>query len=313
MTEHPETGAPGNAAPAGSHDALAGRGGEPVSIGIFARRRAEMGLSHEDVANQLKFAPRFIEALEAGEFEKLPGRTFARGMLRSYAKLLKIDPAPFLGQLGASSAPQAVTEEAVSLRAPIPFSQRGRHVNLVYVVVSGLILVTVAFFAFEWYQEKNGPAKLAFVAPGQETPTVPVAAPAASGAGAPEAAAAPPARDARPATFASAGPLPLPETAPRVEAPNPGAPKPEALPPLAPGKGRIVMRFEKDSWVEIRAKNGQTLFSQLNPAGSEKTVEGEPPFQLTIGNAPNVHVTYNDQPVDLKPHFKVDVARLTLN
>jgi cytoskeleton protein RodZ len=72
-----------------------------------------------------------------------------------------------------------------------------------------------------------------------------------------------------------------------------------------------VLRFEKESWVEIKARNG-TLLSQLNPAGSEKTVEGDPPFQLTIGNAPSVQVTYNDQPVDLKPHFKVDVARFTL-
>ena len=72
------------------------------------------------------------------------------------------------------------------------------------------------------------------------------------------------------------------------------------------------MRFDKDSWVQIKARNGETLLSQVNPAGTEKVIDGLPPFELTIGNAPNVHVTYNDQPVDLKPHFKVDVARFTL-
>lgn len=309
MTQPSDNGLPGTQ-PAGSHDALTERGSaEGVSIAIFAQRRAEMGLTHEDVANQLKFAPRFIEALEAGEFDKLPGRTFARGMLRSYSKLLKIDPTPFLAQLGASGTPQAATEEAVSLRAPVPFAEGGRHINLVYTALSIVVLATAAFFAFEWFLDRDAPSRLGFVSPGQQTPAaqapalaiaLPVA-PAAPSVAAPGVAT--PAAEPKSATFASVGPAPVPETAQRNSV--------EPKPPLAPGKGRIVMRFEKDSWVEIKGRNG-TLMSQLNPAGSEKTVDGDPPFQLTIGNAPSVQVTYNDQPVDLKPHFKVDVARLTL-
>ena len=84
-----------------------------------------------------------------------------------------------------------------------------------------------------------------------------------------------------------------------------------AAPPAS--RGRIVMRFEKDSWVEIRAGNGATLISQVNPAGSEKVIEGDPPFSLIIGNAANVRMTYNEQAVDLRPYFKVDVARLKLD
>jgi len=312
MREPSETGVlPGNPDPAGIHDLLAERGAEPASMAAFAARRAELGMSLEDVANQLKFAPRFIESLEAGNFDKLPGRTFARGMLRSYAKMLDIDPAPYLAQVGPSAAQHLVTEQAVSLRAPIPFSEGGRHVNLVYMALSLVFLAVVAFFAFEWLQEKRGPAKLAFVAPGREAPaggsaarpTPPVSMTASN--------ATPHVTEDKPATFASAGPLPLPETAPRADAAN--AVNSWNRTPLAPGKARIVMRFDKDSWVEIKARNGQTLLSQLNPGGTEKTIEGVPPFDVTIGNAPNVHVTYNDQPVDLRPHFKVDVARLTLN
>ena len=275
---------------------------------IFAVRRAELGMSYDDVANQLKFAPRLIEALEAGEFDKLPGRTFARGMLRSYAKLLKIDPAPILAQLGVSDAgrTQAGPEQAVSLRAPIPFSEGGKHGNLIYTVLTVVILAVVAFYAFEWYQEKGASSKLAFVDAGRPAPQAPAQAPEP----APTGADAPLARDAKPATFASAGPAPVPETAARMQEKKPDDGKSA---PLVPGKRRIVLRFEKESWVQIKGANGVTLLSQLNPAGSEKVIDGDPPFHLTIGNAPSVHVTYNDQPVDLKPHFKVDVARLTLN
>jgi hypothetical protein len=37
-----------------------------------------------------------------------------------------------------------------------------------------------------------------------------------------------------------------------------------------------------------------------------------PPLQLTVGNANGVEVTHNEQPVNLGPHTKVNVARLTL-
>lgn len=290
-------------APVGAHDALSARE-QPAPTAIFATRRAELGMSLDDVANQLKFSPRLIEALEAGEFGKLPGPTFARGMLRSYARLLKLDPAPILAELALSGVGSPIgPEQAVSLRAPIPFAEGGKHGNLIYMVLSVVILAVVAFYAFEWYQEKGAPSKLAFVAAGREAQPSPAAAqasePAAAAVESQGASPAAPARDPNAATFASAGPAPVPETATPA--------------PLAPGKRRIVMRFEKESWVEIKARNGQTLLSQLNPAGSEKVIDGDPPFQLTIGNAPSVHVTYNDQPVDLKPYFKVDVARFTLD
>ena len=289
--------------PAGGHDALAARGSAdlradapavevraPLASSAFAGRRAELGMSLEDVANQLKFAPRQIAALEAGDFDKLPGGTFARGMLRGYARLLKLDPAPILAQfLASGGAAQAGPEQAVSLRTPIPFSESGTHVNLVYMVLTVVILAIGAFFAFEWYQEKSGPPKLTFVTPAQDSP---------AGQGA--------AGDAiRPSTFASAGPSPVPETTPRADE--------KKTAPVAPGRRRIVLVFDRESWVEIKARNDAVLLSQMNPAGSEKVIDGEPPFLVTIGNAPSVRVTYNDLPVDLRPHYKVDVARFTLN
>ena len=54
------------------------------------------------------------------------------------------------------------------------------------------------------------------------------------------------------------------------------------------------------------------LLSQLNPAGSRQLIEGVPPFELVIGNAARVRLKYNDVAVDLRPYFKVDVARMTL-
>jgi len=41
-------------------------------------------------------------------------------------------------------------------------------------------------------------------------------------------------------------------------------------------------------------------------------VVGVPPFEVVIGNAQQVRLFYNDKPVDLIPHVKVEVARFTL-
>jgi cytoskeleton protein RodZ len=77
--------------------------------------------------------------------------------------------------------------------------------------------------------------------------------------------------------------------------------------------GVVRMIFEQESWVEIKDRSGDTIFGQLNPAGSRRRASGEPPLSIVIGNAAGVRVTYNDEEVDLAPHTRVDVARLTLD
>jgi cytoskeleton protein RodZ len=79
-----------------------------------------------------------------------------------------------------------------------------------------------------------------------------------------------------------------------------------------PDEHLIQFRFDRESWVEVRDGNGRRIFSQLNPAGTEQAVSGQPPLMLVVGNAAGVRLTHNRQPVDLGPYTKVDVARLTL-
>src|SRR5438094_9295363 len=72
---------------------------------MLAQLRAERKLSTADVAQRLKYGVRQIEALEAEEFDKLPGATFVRGMVRGYAKLLDTDPQPLLDELDQRYVP----------------------------------------------------------------------------------------------------------------------------------------------------------------------------------------------------------------
>jgi cytoskeleton protein RodZ len=245
----------------------------------LARAREAAGMSLEEAGRQLKFAPRQLQALEAGELERLPGGTFVRGMLRSYARLLHLDAQPLLAQIGDRVPPPDAERLAQRFRQPVPFSDGARRTNLAYVALSLTLLAVVVAVALEWRQERAGTPRLAFVSAAQQP--------------------------AEPPRAAVAGAAP----APAVTA-EPAAPPEERG--TAAGRRRIDLQFTGESWVEIRSGNGKLLVSQLHPGGTVRVVTGVPPFTVVIGNAQHVRLSYNDKPVDLMPHVKVEVARFTL-
>lgn len=61
----------------------------------LAQLREAKGWTVDDVSARLKVAPQKLRALEAGDISHLPGVTFALGVVRSYAKMLGVDPEPF--------------------------------------------------------------------------------------------------------------------------------------------------------------------------------------------------------------------------
>jgi cytoskeleton protein RodZ len=81
---------------------------------------------------------------------------------------------------------------------------------------------------------------------------------------------------------------------------------------VSSGPHRLVVRTDGEAWIEIKDAADRMLVSSLNPAGSERVVRGKPPYQLVIGNASNVRVLYDDKLIDLAPHTRQDVARLTV-
>lgn len=255
----------------------------------LARAREALGLSVADIAQQLKFAPRQIEALEQERYQDLPAGTFARGMLRSYARLLKLDAEALVGRVAPRVAAPDNAAAVAAVQRAIPITDSARRTNLTYVALSVALLAVIAAVAIEWQQERSRAARLTFVPAAQ--------APRAAPAGGPVASAA-----------ASSLVTP-PQLAPLAEGAAEATPAAAAPPD---GSRRLVLRFERESWVEVRGRGGKLLLSQLHAAGTERQVDGEPPFQLIIGNAQHVRLTYGDRPVDLAPHVKVEVARLTL-
>lgn len=292
-----------------------------VSVGLVLRQaRESRQMSVADVAQLLKISYRQVDALESDNWDALPGQTFVLGFIRNYARLLHLDATPLLQQIKAAQTPDnpnIVLPEASAASLPQPGQGKRRDLAA---VAGAALMVGVAVAAYflvpaDFWQSAPEPEPVAETAAEAEPEQAfPPAAPAegnsseAAATGVLEqapAAVVPPAAAAAPVPVAAAAPAAV--TAPVTVSP----PAPSGA--VAAGQARFKFRFEQPSWVEVKDKSGQIVFSQLNPAGSEREVEGVPPFSLVVGNASHVKLTYKGRDVPLEPRSKDDVARVSLD
>ncbi len=304
--------------------------------GLIAAREAR-GLGAADVVAALKLSPRQVAALEAGDWASLPGLAFTRAALRSYGRLIGVSVEPLAAAIGQGVAAPEL-REAASLRAPLPrtgvlgFGAGGSGSRLAWIALALAVLVVVGlFFGREAAREQDPPARpTTSPAPGAATspappapatsPLPPAAAPAdpaapaekapvalpvvsGSLAVAPAGGASPPASGAAP--VAPASPAPAAATAA-------GAPAGAAFPMLAPSAREALLRFERESWVEVRRADGQIVVEGLQRAGTELRLPLSGELNLVVGNAEFVRVERGGAPVDLKPLIRQGVARLKL-
>ncbi|MDP2639075.1 MAG: helix-turn-helix domain-containing protein, partial [Betaproteobacteria bacterium] len=130
----------------------------------LAAARAELKLSVADVSQQIKYGVKQIAAIEADDYAKLPGTTFVRGMIRSYAKLLQIDPEPLLADLGRRDIPAAIT---VDLRTSgqEPFVEGDGKSNRIYVLLSLVAILAGAVVAYEWWSNPLDTGEVVTITP----------------------------------------------------------------------------------------------------------------------------------------------------
>ena len=101
----------------------------------LAQLRETRGWTVDDVSARLKVAPQKLRALEAGDISHLPGVTFALGVVRSYAKMLGVDPEPFAQALRRErgvpevdlSMPASSGTDLPRGRVSIPLGGSSRH------------------------------------------------------------------------------------------------------------------------------------------------------------------------------------------
>ena len=273
----------------------------PRTLGqTLAAERERQGLSRADVAQRLHMSAYQVEALENGDYTRLPQGTFLRGFVRNYAKVLGLASEELLTMLSNGAAP--VKRPIVVPDESIRFDPAGQGVRNPFVQAASIafVVIALALAAMYWWLFVR-PAPPAASA---QKPAVAMSAPAPAMA---------PPQQVPPAVVAQAPVVAAPAPAPTPVAP-PAAPAKSAPPPAPPVSTEPTLKFvfKGQSWVEVRDAKGRLLLSRLNLAGTDAEVSGKPPFNVIVGNAPEVQVYYKDHEFDLEPHTKVAVARFTV-
>ena len=301
-------------------EVVRGESPRPSTAGaLLTAAREAAGLSIDAVAQQLKLAPRQVRALEEDDYTHLPGRTFVRGFVRNYARLLHLDAETVLAALPAGALVPALEapelQQTAQTMGELPFTDHSRRAWTRWAIPLTLAAIVAAAAVYEWLR----PGRDAPPAPGKDAPAAveQPARPEKSGAPLPNPLATPslpaPSASTPPASTAPAPTTPA-STVPAATPPAPAVPA-SALPPgtgAAGAEQTVVLTFRDSSWTEVRDQTGRMLLSRMNPGGSVQTVSGVPPLDVVIGNAADVDVSYRGVPIDLAPYTRQNVARLTL-
>jgi len=309
----------------------------------LAQLRETRGWTVDDVSARLKVAPQKLRALEAGDISHLPGVTFALGVVRSYAKMLGVDPEPFAQALRRErgvpevdlSMPASSGTDLPRGRVSIPLGGSSRHHPWLW--GTGIVVVAVVAVLM-WHTGGDSSSLLARFKSGDAEHASAASAPAASSSSVEEAASsgasagvanevpAPAVASAAPApAVASAAPAPAP-VAPVVTAAasqpvvattaaSAAAPAQPTSVAVAAGQSMIELKVKQDSWFSVRDKSGKELFSGLVHGGEAKQVAGDGPFKVTIGNKAGLDaIAFDGKPVDPAKYSAArgNVARFTL-
>lgn len=120
-------------------------------VGAYLREaRENTERSVADVAQTLRIRGVYLQAIEDGRFDELPGTTYAVGFVRSYATYLRLD-VPTLVERFKREASGIDSAQELEFPTPVP---EGRFPGGVVVTLC-LLLAAAGFGGWYWWQNQN--------------------------------------------------------------------------------------------------------------------------------------------------------------
>lgn len=133
-----------------------------MGIGETLRRaREDLGLTIEEAAEKTRIRSRYLEALEMENFDGLPDDVYVKGFIRSYARLLGLDPKPLVSRYNEQ---YSRNEPELLESPPVKAQKRGRagkRSHFLFFLAAGIILAAAGTYAFRgalFPPETPGPA-----------------------------------------------------------------------------------------------------------------------------------------------------------
>ena len=296
------------------------------SVGATLRAaRLNRGVDPEHVANALKMRREHVEAIEDNDFARLPGRTYAIGFVRSYARYLGLDAEVMVQRFKEESAGR---EHDKTVDLVFPEAPEEKHLPNSSLL---LIAIVIAAAIYGAYYISMPDRRHAAASAKADDPAVVVneaaPAPVAIPSGAPGAAVSPllvqpsslladasapqaASTDAPAASTLPPAPLPPPvpaatATPPQAKPPAAAAPAPAApVSAVAPASSRvfgsanttsrIVFRASATTYILVRDTSGPngkvTLIDRTLNAGESYRAPDKPGITLVTGNAGGLDV-----------------------
>lgn len=305
--------------------------------------REAQNMTIEGLAATIKVTPAKLDALEQGQFDKLPDANFTRALAMTVCRALKLDPTAVLAALPAAR-PTALAEGKPPLNQPFKDVRGGSPLFdrqwdwsglLTFKWLAPIVLLAGAVVIYVLPDSVDVPAWVQQVlqtSPRAVQATAVEQAASAALAQSTEASAPELAADVPSAAAASAS-----ATLPVVAASGAQAPlvldvvegaasvavaadprlatvvHPSAsMPTIGAGAGPLVLTVTAASWVDVRDAKGVKLLSQQVTPGQTLSLNGTPPLKVLIGNAAGVSLSYKGQPVDTALQTRNNVARVEL-
>jgi cytoskeleton protein RodZ len=317
----------------------------PLGEVLLAARIAQ-NLTQKDASNNLRLSIKQIDALETNTFSLLPDAMITRGFIRNYARFLALDAEPLLLSYRARMPDTSPNMLSVQTSMNQVMSTKESQPWLKYILGSILVMLfLLTWFFYMDYMPK--PVKQANTFATDATASVATSAPIVLPEIAlPEAERTPETVnvDLPSQTKALATDVVIeavtPETHVVSQPVSPSASKTST--PVAPqlpaikindvsnkaaltfpannaintapltATKNISLSCTEQTWVSITNKSGKVIYEKILSAGSSDTFDGEPPFNVVIGNAKASKLMYSGKVIDLNPSTGTNVARITL-
>jgi len=272
--------------------------------------RLRRGDEIAQVSRALKIRKDHLEALENDKLEDLPGKTYAIGFVRSYARHLGLDAADYVERFKRDIAGRA--EDHV--REPAAIHQDDRRLSYGWRLIAGAVVILLGWGGWHLLSSNNAanqpvppapvlnppkptppPAPKPVIVPPQAaipSPAADAVPPAASGAneaGQQQASALPPpaAGAQTPATRST----PLSAGSPTAALQANATAQPSAAPASGHTYGlmnhnpRVILRMRSDAHVVVRGPQGQIMLNRDLKAGDSYQVPNVPGMTMATDNA----------------------------
>ena len=126
--------------------------------------REERGIPLREISNETRISVRYLEAIEASDYKRLPGGIFNRSFVRAYARCIGYDEkeaveayARYMREQGEAPDNVATTPHHAKVYTDAP-ATRSPVLTVILAIVILAILTLGALAALHWYQRKSAKA-----------------------------------------------------------------------------------------------------------------------------------------------------------